>query len=65
MKEVHAHQVVTDYLEKQGFKVTRHAYGLETAFLAEYSQGEGRRVGVCSEYDALAGYIISFLIDNF
>ncbi|KAI8977509.1 hypothetical protein BDF20DRAFT_875284 [Mycotypha africana] len=58
MKEVHAHQVLTDYLEKKGFKVTRHAYGMKTAFMAEYSHGQksdGRRIGVCSEYDGLPG----------
>lgn len=53
MKEVHAHYVLTKYLEKKGFTVTRHAYGMHTAFTAEYSRGEGRRVGVCSEYDGL------------
>ncbi|CDS12315.1 hypothetical protein LRAMOSA04510 [Lichtheimia ramosa] len=53
MQEYHAHQVLTDYLERQGFKVTRSAAGLETAFIAEYSRGEGRRIGFCSEYDAL------------
>ncbi|CAO3594356.1 unnamed protein product [Absidia cylindrospora] len=53
MKEHHAHKLLTDYLEGKGFKVTRHAYNMETAFTAEYSQGEGRRVGICSEYDAL------------
>ncbi|KAI9480873.1 MAG: hypothetical protein EXX96DRAFT_482370 [Benjaminiella poitrasii] len=55
MKEVHAHDVLTAYLEKKGFKVTRHAYGLQTAFMAEYSRGSGRRIGVCSEYDGLPG----------
>ncbi|KAI8992683.1 hypothetical protein BDB01DRAFT_717004 [Pilobolus umbonatus] len=55
MKEYFAHDLLTEYLEKKGFQVTRHAYGIETAFLAEYSNGEGRRVGVCSEYDALPG----------
>lgn len=53
MQEYHAHQLLTDYLEGQGFKVTRSAAGLETAFIAEYSRGEGRRIGFCSEYDAL------------
>lgn len=55
MEEHHAHKVLTDYLEKKGFQVTRHAYGMKTAFVAEYSQGEGRRIGFCSEYDALPG----------
>lgn len=56
MKEFHAHDVLTAYLEKQGFQVTRHAYGMQTAFTAEYSRGDGgRRVGICSEYDGLPG----------
>ncbi|KAI7899527.1 uncharacterized protein BX663DRAFT_521192 [Cokeromyces recurvatus] len=55
MKEFHAHDILTAYLEKKGFKVTRHAYGLQTAFMAEYDRGDGRRVGICSEYDALPG----------
>lgn len=32
----------------------KHAYGLETSFVAEYGQG-GRLVIICSEYDALEG----------
>ncbi|CDS06279.1 hypothetical protein LRAMOSA08807 [Lichtheimia ramosa] len=55
MKEYHAHQILTDYLEKKGFKVTRHAYGMETAFTAEFTRGQGRRIGFCSEYDGLPG----------
>ncbi|KAI8099281.1 uncharacterized protein BX664DRAFT_320915 [Halteromyces radiatus] len=56
MKEKHAHDLLTGYMEKQGFKITRHAYGMETAFMAEYSRGQGgRRVGICSEYDGLPG----------
>lgn len=55
MKEVHAHYILTKYLEKKGFTVTRHAYGMHTAFTAEYSRGSGRRIGICSEYDGLPG----------
>ncbi|KAI8370030.1 hypothetical protein EDC96DRAFT_440297 [Choanephora cucurbitarum] len=55
MKEYHAHDLLTAFLEKQGFQVTRHAYGIKTAFMAEYSRGSGRRIGICSEYDALPG----------
>ncbi|KAI9013873.1 hypothetical protein CLU79DRAFT_768324 [Phycomyces nitens] len=55
MKEYHAHDVLTDYLEKKGFTVTRSTYGMETAFQAEYTRGQGRRVGICSEYDGLPG----------
>ena len=33
----------------------REAAGLKTAFIAQYTNGPGRRVGFCSEYDALPG----------
>ncbi|KAI9489364.1 hypothetical protein BDB00DRAFT_932040 [Zychaea mexicana] len=55
MHEHHAHEVLTDYLEKNGFTVARHAYDMETAFMAKYTKGTGLRVGFCSEYDALPG----------
>ncbi|KAF9127619.1 hypothetical protein BG015_004508 [Linnemannia schmuckeri] len=35
-EEVFAHKILTDYIEERGFTVTRHAYGLKTAFVAEY-----------------------------
>ncbi|KAI9148226.1 Peptidase M20 domain-containing protein 2 [Paramyrothecium foliicola] len=55
-EEVHAHKILTDYLEEQGFKVTRGAYNISTAFRAEFSNGEGgRAVSFNSEYDALPG----------
>ncbi|KAG0349314.1 hypothetical protein BG005_011049 [Podila minutissima] len=64
-EEVFAHKILTDYLEAQGFNVTRGAYGIKTAFVAEYespatataaARGETvRSVGFCSEYDALPG----------
>ncbi|KAH7329659.1 hypothetical protein B0I35DRAFT_474233 [Stachybotrys elegans] len=54
-EEYHAHEVLTDYLEKQGFTVTRSAFNLSTAFVAEYSNGEGRSVSFNSEYDSLPG----------
>ncbi|KAH7310669.1 hypothetical protein B0I35DRAFT_453045 [Stachybotrys elegans] len=54
-QEFHAHKVLTDYLEEQGFNVTRNAHGLETSFRAEYSNGGGRTVSFNSEYDALPG----------
>ncbi|KAI8071954.1 hypothetical protein BDF21DRAFT_366297 [Thamnidium elegans] len=55
-KEYRAFNLLTDFLEKEGFTVSRGVVGLETAFTAEYSNGKaGRRVGFCSEYDALPG----------
>eukprot|EP00058_Branchiostoma_floridae_P014398 XP_002599886.1 hypothetical protein BRAFLDRAFT_58112 [Branchiostoma floridae] len=53
-KEHHAHKVLTDFLEKQGFRVDRH-YKLETAFRAVYGKEGGLHVCVICEYDALPG----------
>ncbi|KAL1932945.1 hypothetical protein VTP01DRAFT_8623 [Rhizomucor pusillus] len=54
--EYHASNLLVGYLEEKGFKMTRGVAGLPTAFIAEYSNGsQGRRVGFCSEYDALPG----------
>ncbi|RSL94883.1 hypothetical protein CEP52_012386 [Fusarium oligoseptatum] len=51
-QEVFAHDTISDFLEAQGFKVQRHAYGLDTSFVAEAGSG-GRLVIFCAEYDAL------------
>ncbi|CDO77905.1 hypothetical protein BN946_scf184692.g3 [Trametes cinnabarina] len=54
-EEVHAHDALTAFMEKQGFTVTRH-YLLETAWVAKYTRGTGgRTLGVNSEMDALPG----------
>ncbi|KAF9970055.1 hypothetical protein BGZ73_007348 [Actinomortierella ambigua] len=62
-KEVIAHETLTNYLESHGFKVTRHACEIDTAFIAEFespatvaAERAGQKVhtiGFCSEYDAL------------
>ncbi|KAF9026182.1 hypothetical protein BGZ52_007485 [Haplosporangium bisporale] len=67
-QETLAHKILTDYLIKQGFHVTKHACGIETAFIAEYVQLGGEHqhqskeldnsaplpsIGFCSEFDAL------------
>ncbi|CAG8612456.1 12722_t:CDS:2, partial [Ambispora gerdemannii] len=56
-EEHFAHNLLTDYLEKKRFKVTRKSYGLNTAFRAEYESEVtgGRTVSFNSEYDALPG----------
>lgn len=55
-KEYKAFKLLSDYLESEGFTVKRGVVGLETAFTAEYTNGKpGRRIGFCSEYDALPG----------
>ncbi|GBC10388.1 hypothetical protein RclHR1_00960005 [Rhizophagus clarus] len=56
-EETFAHNLLVEYLKDEGFKVTPSAYGIETAFIAEFSSkgGEGRVVSFNSEYDALPG----------
>ncbi|KAI9481584.1 MAG: hypothetical protein EXX96DRAFT_567309 [Benjaminiella poitrasii] len=55
-KEFHAYKILTEYLEKKGFEMTHKAVGLETAFMATFSNSKtGRRVGFVCEYDALPG----------
>jgi metal-dependent amidase/aminoacylase/carboxypeptidase family protein len=51
-KEFLAHDLLTTYLEKKGFKVTRKACGLETAFIAEFetTANPNYTVGFLSEY---------------
>lgn len=53
-KEFFAHDTITGYLEKKGFKVSRQTYGLDTSFEAQIGEG-GRQVVFCAEYDALPG----------
>lgn len=53
-QEYRAHDLICDFLEKQGFTVTRHAYGLDTAFEATSGSG-GRLINFNAEYDALPG----------
>ncbi|KIX07451.1 uncharacterized protein Z518_02104 [Rhinocladiella mackenziei CBS 650.93] len=50
--EFKAHDNIIAFLQCRGISVTPHAYGLETAFSAEYGSG-GRVVTFCCEYDAL------------
>ena len=55
-EEVHAHAALTDFLEARGFAVRRSAYGMETAFAADFAVqpgGGGPSIGVLCEYDAL------------
>ena len=54
--EVRAAKVLTDYLKDNGFQVEMGTGGFETAFRAEYSNGEGGpSIGILCEYDALKG----------
>ena len=53
-EEFHAHELLTSFLEKEGFKVARKT-PLETAFIARFGDSSGLKIGVLCEYDALPG----------
>ncbi|TFK31806.1 hypothetical protein BDQ12DRAFT_693512 [Crucibulum laeve] len=54
-EEYHAHDVLTAFMDKHGFKVERK-YHLETAWRATFSHNSGgRTIGINSEMDALPG----------
>jgi metal-dependent amidase/aminoacylase/carboxypeptidase family protein len=51
-----AHDTLTKFMSEHGFKITKHYLGLDTAWRAEFTNGNGGRVlGVNSEMDALPG----------
>jgi amidohydrolase len=55
-EEYKAAEFLTAELEEQGFKVERGLLGMPTAFCASYKgKGDGPRVAVLAEYDALPG----------
>lgn len=54
-KEHKASKKLCDFLEGEGFEVTRGYKKVETAFRASYSNGDGPTFGFNSEYDALPG----------
>ncbi len=54
MQEHFAVSTLTELLEKNGFRVTRNAAGMPTAFVAEYGEGSPV-IGFSAEFDALPG----------
>ncbi|MBS7624759.1 MAG: amidohydrolase [Candidatus Bathyarchaeia archaeon] len=54
LMEYKSSKILSDELEKHGFKVDRGVAGMPTAFIASY--GEGKPIiGIIGEYDALPG----------
>ena len=53
-EEVFAHDLLTDFLEKEGFEVSKKT-PIDTSFIAKYGKNDGMKVGVLLEYDALPG----------
>ena len=53
-EEHFAHDLLTGLLAQEGVPTTRHAYGLDTAFVGRMGD-RGPDIAVCLEYDALPG----------
>lgn len=53
-EEKFAHELLTNFLEREGFEVLKGT-PLPTSFIAKYGKGNGIKVGVVIEYDALPG----------
>ncbi|SNT55656.1 amidohydrolase [Actinacidiphila glaucinigra] len=54
-EEVRAARMLTGQLEREGFSVERGVAGLPTSFVARTGDGDGPRVALLLEYDALPG----------
>src|ERR1043165_264216 len=54
-EERFAHDLLTSILETEKIDVERHAFDLETAFIARAGEGDGPTIAVLCEYDALPG----------
>src|SRR5881628_4215598 len=54
-QEIKAAAWLTEFLDKQGFKVERGVAGVETAFRGTIETGEGPTIAILCEYDALPG----------
>lgn len=52
-QEYKSSALLADELEKNGFKVNRGVANIETAFTAEFSNGDGPVIALLGEYDAL------------
>ena len=54
-EEHFAHDLLTGLLEAEKLDVERHAFDLDTAFIARAGSGDGPTIAVLCEYDALPG----------
>ena len=53
-EEKYAHEILTSYLETNGFQVSKKT-PLETSFIAKHGDDRGIKIGIMCEYDALPG----------
>jgi amidohydrolase len=54
-EEHHAVETLVGHLAEHGIAAKTGAFGVDTAFLAEFGSDDGPRIGIISEYDALPG----------
>lgn len=52
--EFQSEAALVEFFKSEGFRVKEKAYGVETAFTAEYGNGSPR-IGILGEFDALSG----------
>ena len=55
LEEFHAAARLADTVEGHGIKTQREAFGLQTAYAAEFGKASGPNIAILSEYDALPG----------
>ena len=55
LEEFKAAERLTGGIESHGIKVQREAFGLKTAYAAEFGNAGGANIAILSEYDALPG----------
>jgi len=55
LEEFKAARRLADAVEGHGIQVQREAFGLKTAFAAEFGKAAGPNIAILSEYDALPG----------
>ncbi len=53
MKEYESSEKLANYLREKGFEVEENLAGMETAFKATIKNGDGPKIALCAEYDAL------------
>lgn len=56
MEEKLASKMICEIIQEYGFNITKPFCGFETAFLAEFNNGEGPKIVLIAEYDALPGF---------
>ncbi|MEA4988813.1 MAG: amidohydrolase [Anaerovorax sp.] len=56
MEEYIAAKVICDVIKDYGFTVIKPFCGFDTGFLAEFDNGDGPKIALIAEYDALPGF---------